>query len=106
MMEFDETTVGVLDLLAPLGVIVPQHLFGAVGLYLEERIFGIVHDGTVYFRTSDESREQYVAAGAKPFVFQRADGRAAVLRYHSVPDEVLADRDLACGWALRATAIE
>jgi DNA transformation protein len=106
LVDFDETTVRVLDLLAPLGVIVPQQLFGAVGLYLEERIFGIVHDGVVYFRTSELSREAYVVAGSKPFMFQRADGRSAALRYHSVPSYVLEDTDLACGWALRATAVE
>ena len=98
----DDATRRVMELLAPLGPIVAKRLFGTWGLYLEDRIFGLVHDGIAYFRTSGETVHKYVAAGARPFHYRRADGRSTVMQYHEVPDDVLEDSDLACAWAYEA----
>lgn len=101
----DGTTQGVLDMLAPIGAVDARRLFGTWGLYLDDRIFGIVHDEVVYFRTSPETVAQYVAAGSQPFMYRRGDGRSTVMQYHEVPPHVLADPDVACAWAyIAATA--
>jgi DNA transformation protein and related proteins len=102
----DATTRGVIDLLAPIGPVVAQRLFGTWGLYLEDRIFGLVDAGQTYFRTSDATIARYVDAGSCPFVYRRSDGIGTVMEYHEVPPEVLADRDRACAWAYEAAGAE
>lgn len=103
--RLDEATRHVVELLSPMGPISARRLFGTWGLYLEDRIFGIVHGGTVYFRTNDATVARYREAGAQPFLYRRADGRSTVMRYHEVPAEVLEDSDLACAWAYEAAAL-
>ena len=100
----DGVTRGVIELLGPIGPVVARSLFGTWGLYLEDHIFGLVHDGAVYFRTSDDTIGRYVAAGCRPFRYQRSDGSSTVMPYHEVPQHVLDDSDLACAWAYEAAA--
>lgn len=89
----------VLDILAPLGPVSAKRLFGTWGLYLEDRIFALVHDGVVYFRTSSETLPRYVQAGARAFRYRRRDGSSTVLQYHEVPAHVLEQPELARAWA-------
>jgi DNA transformation protein len=84
--------------------VVARSLLGTWGLYLEDRIFGLVNDGVVYFRTSDATISRYVAAGCRPYRYQRNDGSSTVMPYHEVPSSVLEDPDLACAWAYEAAA--
>ena len=98
----DDATQHVIELLSPMGPIVAKRLFGTWGLYLEDRIFGLVHDGITYFRTSGDTVAKYVAAGSRPFHYRRSDGRSTVMQYHEVPEDVLEDPDLACAWAYEA----
>lgn len=101
----DEATRRIMELLSPMGPVSARRLFGTWGLYLEDRIFAIVHGGIVYFRTNEDTVGRYHAAGAQPFLYRRADGRSTVLQYHEVPAEVLEDSDLACAWAYEAAAV-
>jgi DNA transformation protein len=102
----DEVTRHVVELLSPMGPISARRLFGTWGLYLEDRIFAIVHAGIVYFRTSTDTVTRYVEAGSQPFLYRRADGRSTVLQYHEVPAHVLEDGDMACAWAYEAASLE
>jgi DNA transformation protein len=93
-----------IELLTPLGPIVARPLFGTCGLYLEDRIFGLVHDDVTYFRTSDASVAKYEAEQSEPFIHRTEDGIEIPMSYHAVPTRVLADPDLACAWAYEAAA--
>ena len=108
MSDLDETidaaTRNVMEFLSPIGPIVAKPLFGTHGLYVEDRIFGLVSEGRTYFRTTDETTFRYVEEGARPFVYERSDGRSTVMGYHEVPARVMEDRDLACAWAYEAAA--
>lgn len=95
-------TEHIVDLLAPLGPIVTKSLFGAQGLYVEDRVFGLVARGGCYFRTSPRTIERYLLAGSQPFVYYRSRGGIVVTDYHQVPASVLDDRDQACAWAYEA----
>jgi DNA transformation protein len=108
MSEAEDTIDGatrhVIDLLAPIGPVVARSLLGTWGLYLEDQIFGLVHGGVVYFRTSDTTISRYVDAGCRPYRYVRADGSSTVMPYHEVPQHVLDDSDLACAWAFESAA--
>lgn len=92
----------VLDQLGPLGPVVPQHMFGGVGLYHQGLFFGIVADDTLYFKVDDLTRPRYQAAGSAAFDPYH-DGRAS-FRYFTVPIQVLEDRDALSAWARDAVA--
>jgi DNA transformation protein len=101
----DDATRHLIELLSPMGPISARRLFGTWGLYLEDRIFAVVHAGIVYFRTNGETVSRYLDAGSRPFLYRRADGRSTVMQYHEVPTEVLADSDTACAWAYEAATL-
>jgi DNA transformation protein and related proteins len=91
-----------LDALAPLGVR-SRAMFGGHGLYLGDKFFGMITDGAVYFRTGDESREEYRARGMAALQPKnRVRGPRTVDRNFEVPPEVLEDQALLVEWALRA----
>lgn len=100
----DNATRHAISLLSPLGPVTAQRLFGTWGLYLEDRIFGLVHDGTIYFRTNDDTKARYEAYGSQPFHYHQSDGQPIAMQYHEVPETVLADPDVACAWAYEAGA--
>ena len=89
-----------LDLLAPLGAVTVRSMFGGGGVYLAGRMFGLVADDRLYFRTGDANRDDYEAAGMEPFT--PFPGRAKPMPYHAVPAEVLEDRHAIVAWGRRA----
>jgi len=48
-------------------------MFGGHGLYLDGTIVGIVIDELLYLKVDDANREDYLAAGATPFIYQGRD---------------------------------
>jgi DNA transformation protein len=99
MRDQDEAIHRVVYQLLPLGPVVARRMFGAAALSLDDRVFGIVHEGTVYFRTDEVTSERYADAGSAAFHMPESDGFEAVMPYHEVPQHVLLNSDLVCAWA-------
>jgi len=59
-------------------------MFGGYGLYCGSTFFGIVYRGKVYFKTSEESRRQYVDWGSEVF---QANAKQTLKAYYEVPGE-------------------
>lgn len=91
----------VIDQLAAFGPVRPRRMFGGVGLYHEEVMFGLIMGGDegVYLKVSDETRPDYLALGSKPF--QPYD-EGASMSYFEVPPEILEDEERLAEWARRA----
>jgi DNA transformation protein len=76
-------------------------MFGGYGLYLGEDFFGIIHDGRLYFKTDDKTRENYREHGMGPF----APSEKQVLKsYYEVPGEIIEDDEELVSWAREAAA--
>ena len=58
----------VLEQLAGLSSVTPRRMFGGVGLYHSERIFGLIFADTLYFKVDDSNRPDVPVArhGAIP----------------------------------------
>jgi len=95
----DSFAAFVLDQLAALPGVEGRRMFGGRGLYLGDVFFGIIHDGRLYFRTDDGSREEYLARGMKPF---RPNPRQTLKNYLEVPPDVIEQPPLLCAWARHA----
>jgi DNA transformation protein len=87
------------------GPILVKHLFGGYALYRDGVIFGLVFRERVYFKTDEDNRPDYVAAGMPPFEYTRSSGRTTAMRYFEVPGAVLDDLDELPRWADKALAV-
>jgi DNA transformation protein len=87
------------------GPIQVKRLFGGYALYRDGTIFGLVFRDRVYFKTDDDNRADYVAAGMPPFEYIRSTGRTISMRYYEVPGFVLDDLDELPEWADKALAV-
>ena len=93
---------GILEALSPLPVRT-RRMFGGWGLYMEDRFFGVLNDGRLYFRTDDGSRGEYTSRGMQALQPRfRPRGPKTVDRNFEVPQEVRADDDMLRAWAVRA----
>ena len=57
----------VLEQLAGLPAVTSQRMFGGVGLYCDERFFGLIADDVLYLRADDANRADYLARGMSAF---------------------------------------
>jgi DNA transformation protein len=97
----------VLDQLSELGRVSARRLFGGVGLYLNDVIFGLIFEDQLYFKTDAASRIEYQKRGMQGFRTQSKE-RAQDLRmsYFTVPAEVLEDPEILAVWARRALSVQ
>jgi DNA transformation protein len=91
------------DLFAPLGPISARAMFGGHGIYHDGVIFGIVIDDALYLKTDDETRSQFEAAGAAPFVYL-GQKRPITTSYWSLPEQAMDSPQAMLPWARLALA--
>lgn len=84
----DRFITDIAQLLARLGPITVRRMFGGHGVYCDGFFIAIVHDGTLWLKTDELTRERFLAEGGEQFVYQRL-GKAASLGFHTPPPEAL-----------------
>ncbi len=89
----------VAELFAEFGEVRCKRMFGGLGIYAGELMFGLVADGEVFLKADGETRERFEAAGSTPFSYARRTGRTAVMSYWRLPSEGLDDPEAAAVWA-------
>jgi DNA transformation protein len=89
----------VLGHLAGLAGLRSRRMFGGQGLYAGDVFFGIIYRGRLYFRTSEQTRAVYIAAGMAPF---RPRAGQTLRSYYEVPTGVMADPQELLRWAQAA----
>jgi DNA transformation protein len=93
----------ILDLLAPLGVRA-RSMFGGVGFFANDKMFGLIADDRLYFKVDPINRSDYEAAGSAPWVYESPGGRRMPMPYWGVPDHLLEDAGALQDWAEKAIA--
>ena len=104
MAVTDDYLQYVLEQLAGLGQVTPRRMFGGVGLYHDERFFGLITQDTLYFKVNDSNRGDYEARGMerfRPF----ADKPLWSMTYYTVPADTLEDADECVIWARKSVAV-
>lgn len=76
-----------------------RKMFGAHGVYAGALFFALVHQGKVYFKTSESTRGPYLEAGMEPFSIE---GKVILKNYWQVPVDTLEDADTLIHWARTA----
>jgi DNA transformation protein len=104
MAVTDDYLQYVLEQLAGLGHVTPRRMFGAVGLYHEERFFGLIAGDTLYFKVNDSNRSDYETRGMGRFR-PYPDKPYWSMTYYEVPADALEDADECLAWARKSVAI-
>jgi DNA transformation protein len=87
--------------LAFLGPISNRNIFGAIGIYIEERLLGIVIDETLYLHTGPSNQQDYLARGMAQFK-PYPNAFDLTTDHHRVPEEIVSDPVLLREWGERA----
>jgi len=99
----DDFLVHVLVLLAPIGRVAAQKMFGGHGLYCDGVFFAIVHDGTLYLKADEHNRGEFERAGSQQFSYTR-NGKRATLGFYQAPEDAMDAPHLMRPWAREAVA--
>jgi TfoX/Sxy family transcriptional regulator of competence genes len=92
----------VTEQLAFLGRISSRSIFGATGIFIEERLLGIiVDDDTFYLHTGPTNREDYLSRGMPQFK-PYPNAFDLTTDHHRVPHDVLKDETQLRDWGERA----
>ena len=77
-------------------------MFGGFGLYCNGMFFGIIADGSVYFKTNENTVEDYKERGMEPF---KPSAKQILKKYYEVPEEILEDNEEFAEWGRRAIRV-
>jgi DNA transformation protein and related proteins len=95
----------VLDLFAGLGRISTGRMFSGTALYVEgDVMFAAILGGTVWMKSDATTEAAYLAAGSRPFSYQRQTGQREARSLMSLPEAALDDADTALEWACLSLA--
>lgn len=91
----------VTEQLAFLGKISNRAIFGGTGIFVEERLLGIVMKDVLYLHTNVSNIDDYVSRGMPQFK-PYPNAFDLTTDHHRVPQEVLEDAQLLQDWGQRA----
>jgi DNA transformation protein len=89
--------------LAFLGRISTKSIFGGIGIFVDERLLGIVMDDKVYLHTDASNLRAYQDRGMPPFK-PYPNAFDLTTDHHQVPREIVDDPALLKQWGERALA--
>ena len=92
------------ELFAGFGPVRFRRMFGVVGLYAGDLMFGLIDDETIYLRT-DEALRRAGGRGLGGLGLQPRTEPRAVSPYWRLPEAALDDPDEAAAWARKALAV-
>lgn len=90
------------DQLAPLGPVRMKRMFGGMGIYLDDMMFGVVFGETLYFKVDDRNRVDYEDEGMEPFTFEMRSGKIGSFSYYEVPERLYDDAEELIEWARKS----
>src|SRR3972149_7858752 len=100
MSGFTELAV---ELFEGMGPVRARRMFGGAGLYLNDVMFALIDDETIYLKTDDALADALKAEGAAPWIY--AKNPSAKHTYYRLPLDALDNPDEAACWGKRAHAV-
>jgi len=101
MSSQKEFVAFILEGLTPLGAVTSKNMFGGAGIFRENLMFGLVIQGTLYFKVDDGLRDEYVRQDCEAFTYTR-QGKPCQLYYFSAPEEALENQEELLFWARKS----
>lgn len=91
----------VVELMQGVGPASARRMFGGHGIFIEELMFALVADGTLYLKADDASRGRFEALGLGRFTYFKK-GKPFSLSYYEAPEETLESLAHMTEWGNRA----
>jgi DNA transformation protein len=92
------------ELFAAFGTVTVRRLFGGAGIYAEEAMFALVHDGVIYLKVDAHNAPAFEREDLAPFTYATKAGRRGVMSYRRMPDRLYDDPAELAAWAGEALA--
>jgi DNA transformation protein len=92
------------ELFAAFGTVVVKRMFGGAGIYAEEMMFALVHDGVIYLKADGHNAPAFEREDLAPFTYTTRHGKRGVMSYRRMPDRLYDDPDELAAWAREALA--
>lgn len=84
-----------------LGPISNRSIFGSIGIFIDERLLGIVSEDRLYLHTGPSNREDYLSRGCAQFK-PYPNAFDLTTDHHQVPEEIVQDSTQLKEWGARA----
>ena len=91
----------VVELMQGIGPVRAKSMFGGHGIFLEDLMFGLVVDSTLYLKTDNETENDYKEKGLEAFTYNKK-GKEFKMSYYQAPEETLEDIEEMNSWANKA----
>jgi DNA transformation protein len=92
------------ELFAAFGTVTVRRLFGGAGIYAEQTMFALVHDGVIYLKVDAHNAAAFERENLAPFTYTTRHGKRGVMSYRRMPDRLYDDPDELAAWAREALA--
>jgi DNA transformation protein len=92
------------ELFSAFGSVEVRRLFGGAGIYADDTMFALVHDGVIFLKVDEQSAPAFDSEGLEPFSYARGGERASLTSYRRMPDRLYDDPDELVAWARIALA--
>jgi DNA transformation protein and related proteins len=90
------------ELLAGFGPVRFKRMFGVVGLFAGDVIFGLIDEDTIYLKADEALKAELEAEGSVAWVYRFVAEPRAIGAYWRLPEAALDDPDEAAAWARQA----
>jgi DNA transformation protein len=87
------------DLVSLVGPVTARSMFGGHGLYSGTVMFGLLDDGELFLKTDADTRQRFVDAGCRSWVYVNKKVRMENTGYFRPPDEAHEDPEAMLPWA-------
>ena len=81
-----------------IGPVRAKRMFGGHGLFLNDLMFALISDGTLYLKADEQSANEFKSKELGAFTYLKK-GKACSLSYYQAPEEALEDCDTMNHWA-------
>ena len=102
-MAYSESDLNfILDQLSGIPEISHKRMFGGIGFFHQDRMFGMIGGGIFRLKVNESNTADYKTRGMTPFTM---GSQGKELPYWEVPLDVLEDRSLLTEWAMKSVAV-
>ena len=92
------------ELFSAFGTVTVRRLFGGAGVYADDTMFALVHDGIIYLKVDAENTAAFDQENLAAFSYATRDGRRGLMSYRRMPDRLYDDPEELATWARAALA--
>ena len=92
------------ELFAAFGAVSVRRLFGGAGIYADDMMFALAHDGVIYLKVDAQTMPAFERESLAPFTYTTSGGKRGVLSYRRMPDRLYDDPQELAAWAREALA--